>query len=116
MLSDARSEPWGRPGDEFGGTEKFFSDQDFLMTVFSEKNSIFTAKISDDFFLVIDQLLISSLFCVILTPFLTRKTPFLLCSDFRSHPATLLLKILGGRMHGRTPTSNVLGNRPPSSP
>ena len=36
---------WRRPGVEFGGT-----DQDFWMTVFSEKISIFTAKISDDLF------------------------------------------------------------------
>ena len=37
---------WGR---------KFFADQDFSMTFFSENISIFTAKISDDLFLVIDQ-------------------------------------------------------------
>jgi len=39
-----------RPGAEFGGTEKNFADQDFL-----GKNYIFTAKISDDLFLVIDH-------------------------------------------------------------
>jgi len=38
---------WRRPGAEFGGTENFFADQD---EVFSEKISIFTAKISDDLF------------------------------------------------------------------
>ena len=30
-------------------------------------------------------------------------TLFLLCSYFRAHPTTLLLKILGGRMHGPSP-------------
>src|SRR6218665_1012811 len=30
-------------------------------------------------------------------------TPFLLCSYFRAHPTTLLLKTLGGRMHGPPP-------------
>jgi len=29
---------------------------------------------------------------------------------------TLLLKILGGRMHGPSPTSNFGGDRPPVSP
>jgi len=40
---------WRRPGAEFGGGQKIFAEQDFI------KNSIFTAKISDDLFLVIDQ-------------------------------------------------------------
>src|SRR6218665_1982496 len=31
------------------------------------------------------------------------KNPFLLCSYFRVHPATLLLQILGRRMHGPSP-------------
>src|SRR6218665_4183158 len=44
-----------RPGAEFGGTEKIFADQDFWVTIyFPEKMSIFTPKISDDLFLVID--------------------------------------------------------------
>jgi len=33
-----------------GGTENFFADQDFGMTFLQEKISIFTPKISDDFF------------------------------------------------------------------
>jgi len=37
---------------------------------------------------------------------------FLLCSYFRARPTTLLLKILGGRMHGPSPTSNFVGDRP----
>jgi len=49
--------------------------------------------------------------------FFMRKTPisennslmtlFLLCSYFRAYPTTLLLKILGGRMHVPSPTSNL---------
>jgi len=42
----------GKPGAEFGGTEKCFADKD---EVFSEKYSIVAAKISDNLFLVIDQ-------------------------------------------------------------
>src|SRR6218665_1748181 len=100
-----------------GGTEIFFADQDFLMT-------FFLGKISDDLFLVIDQVfrifpffsqivLIFTVLNVVYDPFLTRKTtiseknsfmtPFLLCSYFHAHPTTLLLKILGGRMHGLSP-------------
>jgi len=44
-----------RPGAEFGETWKNFADQDFWMTIFREKISIFTPKISDDLFLVIDH-------------------------------------------------------------
>src|SRR6218665_1728003 len=95
-----------------GGTEKIFADQDF------RKNFI-------DFFLVIDQVsqifsFFSQIFRIFLVlnivydPFLT-KTRFLLCSYFRAHPTTLLLKILGGRMHGPSPTSNF-GRAFPSSP
>src|SRR6218665_2720932 len=40
-------------------------------------------------------------------------TFFLLCSYFRAHPATLLLKILGGRMHGPSPHLKFWGDRPP---
>src|SRR6218665_872396 len=43
------------------------------------------------------------------------KHNFSLCSCFHAHPTTLLLKILGGPMHGRSPTSNF-GGRPPSPP
>src|SRR6218665_3604069 len=39
-------------------------------------------------------------------------TLFLFCSYFRAHPTTLLLKILGGRMHGPSPTSNFGGPSP----
>src|SRR6218665_1755047 len=44
-------------------------------------------------------------------------TPFFfLFSYFRAHPTTLLLKILGGRMHGPSPTSNLGGPSPRSPP
>src|SRR6218665_1176737 len=48
--------------------------------------------------------------------FLTRKTQFSLCSCFHAHPTTLLLIILGGPMHGRSPHLNFWGDRPPSPP
>src|SRR6218665_1245509 len=38
---------------------------------------------------------------------------FSLCSYFHAHPTTLLLKILGGPMHGPSPTSNFGGTVPP---
>ena len=106
--------------------------------VFVGKNSHFYTQISDDLFLVIDQVFsdffylfqifhIFALLNVMYDPFFTRKTPisennyflddtfFLLCSYFRAHPTTLLLKILGGRMHGPSPPQ-YLGDRPPSPP
>src|SRR6218665_828965 len=56
---------------------------------------------------------IFTLLNVVHDPFLTRKTPFLLFSYFRAYLTTLLLKILGGRMHGPSPTSNFGGTVPP---
>ena len=76
---------WRKPGAEFGGTEKIFANQD---DVFSYKISILAAKISDDLFLVINQVfrifpLLSLIFRIFTllddilhNPFLTRKTPF----------------------------------------
>src|SRR6218665_1053329 len=107
------------------------------MTFFSEKNSIFTAKISDDFFLVIDQIFrilpffsrilrIFSMLNVVYDLFLTRKTtiseknsfmtPFFLCSYFRAHPTTLLLKNIGGTDAWAGPHLKFGGTVPPSSP
>src|SRR6218665_2793155 len=107
--------------------------------VFVGKNSHFYTQISDDLFLVIDQVFsdffylfqifhIFALLNVMYDPFFTRKSPisennyflddtfFLLCSYFRAHPTTLLLKILGGgRMHGPSPTS-IFGGPSPQSP
>src|SRR6218665_496144 len=115
---------WRRPGAEFGGDAKFFAD------LFPEKISVLTAKIYDHLFLVIDQVFrifrISSpnfrIFYYVqcrTTTFSEKNsfmTPFLLCSYFRAHPTTLLLKILGGRMYGPSPTSNFWGDRPPIPP
>src|SRR6218665_3824457 len=99
------------------------------MTFFPEKISLFRPKISDDFFLVIDQVFpIFSVFTVlnvVYGPFFTRTTTiseknslttpfFLLCSYFRAHPTTLLLKILWGRMHGPSPHLKFEGDRSPS--
>src|SRR6218665_4136427 len=41
-------------------------------------------------------------------------TPFSLSSYFHTHPITLLLEILGGRMH--EPSPQIWGDRPPSRP
>src|SRR6218665_3594904 len=94
------------------------------MTFFSEKNSIFTAKISDDLFLVVDQVFwifpfFSVSFAMSYMTLSSQEQPlflkkflydtFLLCSYFRAHPTTLLLKILGDECMGRPPTSNYLG-------
>src|SRR6218665_2927958 len=76
------------------------------------------------FFLVIDLVLrifpffshifrMITVLNVVYDHFLTRKTQFSLCSCFHAHRTTLLLKILGGPMHGRSPTSNFWGDRPP---
>src|SRR6218665_1108491 len=104
------------------------------MTFFSEKISISTAKISDDFFssstrfsrfsLSFPRIFpIFTMLNVIYDPFLPRKTtiseknsfmtPFLLCSYFHAHPTTLLLKILGGRAWA-VPPPQIWGDRPPS--
>src|SRR6218665_1981885 len=40
-------------------------------------------------------------------------TIFLVSSYFASHPITVLLKILGGRMYGPSPTSHLGVDRPP---
>src|SRR6218665_1415260 len=95
------------------------------MTCFSEKFFHFYTR-----FLIIGQvfliLRIFTVSTVVYDPFFTRKstiseknslTPiFLLCSSFRAHPTTLILKILGGPMHRPSPTSNLWGDRPPPVP
>src|SRR6218665_2404124 len=40
-------------------------------------------------------------------------TPLLLSSYFYTHPITLLVEILGERMHGPSPTSNFSGGPSP---
>ena len=112
---------WRRLGAEFVGTENFFRT---WMTFFPEKISIFTPKIYDDLFLVIDQ--VFRFFTVLNTvydPFFTRKTtiseknsfmsPLLLCSYFRARPTTLLLKILGDGCMGGSPLEILGGTVPP---
>src|SRR6218665_3302716 len=44
------------------------------------------------------------------------KHNFSLCSCFLAHPTTLLLKILGGPMHGRSPHLKFGGGPSPQSP
>src|SRR6218665_3604096 len=44
------------------------------------------------------------------------KHNFSLCSCFHALPTTLLLKILGGPMHGPSPHLEFWGDRPPSPP
>src|SRR6218665_1364839 len=101
------------------------------MTVFG------TAKISDDFSLVIDQVfriftrLSVSLLCYMsymtsIRPVPLKKNHYftkeflyitlvLLGSCFRAHPTTLLLKILGGWMHGPSPLLKFGAGRAPSN-
>src|SRR6218665_2834431 len=107
------------------------------MTFFSEKISTFTAKISDDLFVIdlvfrifpfFSQISVPlTRFNVVYDPFLTRTTtiseknsfmtPFLLCSSFRAHPTTLLLKILGGTDAWVVPHLKYIGGSvPPVSP
>src|SRR6218665_3568834 len=75
------------------GAEHFFADQDFSMTFFPEKNFRFHGQ----------------------KEFLY-DTFSILSSYFRTHSTTLLLKILGDGCMGRSPSSNFLGDRPPSPP
>src|SRR6218665_2711992 len=66
------------------------------------------------------------MFNVVYDPFLRKTstvseknsfiTPFLLCSYFRADPTTLLLKILGGRMHGPSSHLNFFGVAVPPVP
>ena len=97
---------WRRPGAEFKGDGKICRGPRFLNDVFSGKISIFTPKISDDLFLVIDHvfqiLRFFTVLNVLYNPFFTIKTTisennslitpfFLLFSYFHAHPTTLLL-------------------------
>src|SRR6218665_774355 len=93
------------------------------MTFFRKKFPFSRQKFLMTFFLIIDQVfrifpLFSQIFRfftmlnVACDPFLTRKTPFLLCSYFHAHSTTLLLKILRRRLHGPSPTSTFGGTAP----
>ena len=124
-----------RPGAEFGGTEIFLADQDFRMTFFSEKFRFSRPKFLMTFFQSLTRFFGISLsfprFSVSFTmlnvvhtlssqeqPLFHKRIPllhlFLLCSYFRAHPTTLLLKIFGGRMHGPVPHLKFFGG--PQSP
>src|SRR6218665_2224051 len=98
------------------------------MTFFGQKMSIFAAKISDDLFLVIDQIFrifpffsqIFSIFAmlnVIFCPIITGKPPFF----YSAHTFTRIQqhyfsKYWEDQCMGRPPTSNFGGDRPPSPP
>src|SRR6218665_375029 len=102
------------------------------MTFFTEKISIFTPKISDDFFLVIDLVFqILRFFTVLkcrIRPFLHKKNhyfrkEFLYKTTFssfhsRASDNTTSLNIGGDQCMGRPPTSNFGGTVPhtPMSP
>src|SRR6218665_1882878 len=101
------------------------------MTFFSEKISIFTPKISDDLFLVIDQVyqILSFIYCVKcrIRPFLHKKNSYFrkefldktifytLFVLSRASDNTTSLNIGGTNAWAVLPTSN-LGGRPPSLP
>src|SRR6218665_603670 len=51
-----------------------------------------------------------------MTIFSQEKHHFSLCSYFHAHPTTLLLKILGGPMHGPSPHLKFWRGDPPSPP
>ena len=123
LLQQTVVETWRRV---WGGGGKNFSPT--KMRFFAENISILAAKISDDLFLVIDQVFrifplfslifrIFTLLDIVHNPCLTRKIPFfaffLLFSYFRAHPTTLLLKILGARMHGPSPHLKLRGTVSP---
>src|SRR6218665_2560065 len=82
--------------------------------------------LSDDLFLVIDHnFQIFPIFLSYFDPFFTREapvsennssiTPFLLCSYFRTHPTTLLLK-RGGTGAWAVPLTSNFGVTVPQSP
>ena len=121
MWIPAVAETWRR----VWGDGKSFRGPRFLNDVLLGKNFHFQSTnfwwpfltyrqgFSDFPFLFPDFPYIFTILNVVYDHFLTRKTPFLLCSYFRAHPTTLLLKILGRRMHGPSPTSNFGGDCPP---
>src|SRR6218665_1186947 len=117
---------WRKPGAEFGGTENFFADQDdvfFLKKIpFLRQKFLRTLSLSHrPDFPNFPSLLpdFPDLYFVRYRtqPFPHKKnTYFLLFSYFRAHPTTLLLKILGGRMHGMSTPPQTLGGPSPQSP
>ena len=113
------------------GDGQIFRGPRFLNDVFSEKISIFTAKISDDLLLVIDLVFrifpffsqISRIFTVlnvVYDPFLTRKTTISEKNSFMTPFARMrqhyFSKYWGDGCMGRPSTSNFGGTVPPVSP
>src|SRR6218665_296817 len=100
-------------------SEKFpFSRPKFLMTFLKSSTRFFR------FFLPFPRFSLSfTMFNVMYDPFLTTRTtiseknsfmtPFLLCSYFRAHLTTLLLKILGGTDAWAVPPPQILGGPSP---
>src|SRR6218665_3233248 len=100
------------------------------MRLFSKKNCIFTPKISDDLFLVIDHvfliLRVFTVLNVINDHFFTRKTTIfeknsLMTTFFYSIRTFAPIrqhysKYWGAHLHGPSPTSNFLGGPSPQSP
>src|SRR6218665_2851228 len=103
-----------------GGTQKIFCGP------ISEKMSIFRVKIYDDLFLVIDLVLrifpffshIFRMFTMlnVVTISSQKNHHFSLFSYFHPHPTTLLLKMLGGPMHGPSPHLKFGGTVSPVPP
>src|SRR6218665_3846949 len=118
------AETWRRV---WGDGNFFLRTQDIRMTFFGGRISIFAAKISDDFFLVIDQSFqifsffsqifpIFAMLNVIFDPFLTRKTPFVtLFILSRASDNTTSLNI-GGTNAWAVLHLKFLGDRPPPVP
>jgi len=113
---------WRKPGAEFGGTEKFSADQD---DVFYEKISILAAKISDDFFLVIDQVFriftgfqdIYFVKCRIwpfVWPFPHMKAPFFILFILSSTSDNTTSQNIGGTNAWAVPPPQTLGDVPQS--
>src|SRR6218665_2038313 len=113
-----------RPGAEFGGREKIsqtknvflgkkfpFSRSKFLMILF---------KVIDHDFRIFPMFYIFDACNVVFDPFLTRKTPISENNSFKTPFFTLFVlshasdkhyfsKYWGGRMHGPSPPSQILG-------
>ena len=97
-----------------GGTEKIVSGTKFSNDLFLKKNSILTPKIFDDLILVIHRL-IYRIWSFSWPLFQNKKiihVTFFSTSYLPAHPITLLLQILGGRMHWPSPHLKFWRDRP----
>jgi len=102
---------WRKPGAEFGGTEKFFADQNFWWPFFNHRPgfSNFPSLLPNfpDLYFVTYRT----------QPFPHKKnTIFTLFILLRASDNTTSQNIGGDECMGRPPTSNFGGDRPPSSP